>query len=62
MVSLKEQVTLANHWLDGATSKGSNLIRADELKAIELLVEHAQVAIAKSGHDIDVSTDEIIKE
>jgi hypothetical protein len=60
MESLKKQVTLVNGWLDNATSKGSNLISADELKAIEALVEHAEVAIGKAGHDINVRTDEII--
>ena len=60
MTSLKEQVTLANQWLDNATSKGSNLISADELKAIESLVEFAQVNIAKAGRDIWIETNEII--
>ena len=59
MTSLMKQVTLVNHWLDNATSKGSNLIRADELRAIEYLVEFSQVSIAKAGGDIVVETNEM---
>ena len=62
MNSLKSQVVLANKFLDHATSKGSNLISYDELKALEALVVFAQVNIAQAGGDLDIDRNCLINE
>ncbi len=55
MVSLKNQVAIVNKFLTTTSPRTSTLVSVEEKRAIEFLVEYAEVSIAlRAGKNEDI--------